>query len=436
MTPAAIKIRLEDRLRYCPHLRGLLARIFLAQGRFMAGTSPQATARAIACLCRGARLAPTPELLSRIEQALTGRIRQFGDGKLDWSKFVPQASRRRLEKAVLLKPRVSDTERGVIFISFENQWARLLSLPNLEAFARDYTLVLAPSWSPPHSVVNCLFPVCYPASVFIQTSHRRDLEIFPRLSPRYRPIPLLASHWVNPEWFAPRPVGNRDIAILMVANFGKFKRHHALFRALQQLPASLRVVLIGQHEGKRTAASLMAEAAAFGVAHRFELRESVPHQQVCETLSQAHISLILSRREGSCVVVAESLFANTPVGLLEGAEIGSAQFITPQTGRFLAEENLAGQLQEFLAHAHEYQPRQWAMQQGISCHGSSALLNVEVKSAALAERQTWTVDLAPMQWRPDPQLIHAPDQARLRAGAEELHRRYGLELGAIKPGQD
>jgi len=43
---------------------------------------------------------------------------------------------------------------------------------------------------------------------------------------------------------------------------------------------------------------------------------------------------VLSRREGSCVVVAESMFADTPVALLDNAVIGSRAFINDQTGRF------------------------------------------------------------------------------------------------------
>lgn len=420
-----------DRLHYHPWVRAWLARWYAWKGRRMPGDTPEEHALAISRLCSAARLAPTDHQMLAIERFIADRVARLRGQPLAWSRFDAHATQRRLEKAVLLKPRVSDRERGVLYVSFEYQWLRLLSLPNLADFARDYSLVLAPSWSPPHSLINVLFPVYYPEPVFCQISHAKDLDYFPRLSPRYRMIPLLASHWVNPDWFQPRPFAERDLDILMVANFGAFKRHHVLFRALRHLPAHLRVVLIGQHEGRRTAAHVRAEAAAFGVADRFQLLESRPHEEVCDALARAKISLVLSLREGSCVVVAESLFANTPVGLFADAHIGSRQFINERTGRWLQPANLAGQLLDFLANASQFSPRQWALENQISCHGSSATLNRLLREQALADGQEWTVDCAPLQWRPNPQLLHEQDRRRLQAGVAALRDRYRIELGPV-----
>jgi len=57
-----------------------------------------------------------------------------------------------ISKTAILKTR-SPGEQGVVFISFESQWRKLLALgpERLAAFAQDYQLVLAPTWSPPHS---------------------------------------------------------------------------------------------------------------------------------------------------------------------------------------------------------------------------------------------------------------------------------------------
>ena len=44
------------------------------------------------------------------------------------------------------------------------------------------------------------------------------------------------------RWFQPRPFTAKDIDIVVVANFGQFKRHHALFQALREWPASLRAL--------------------------------------------------------------------------------------------------------------------------------------------------------------------------------------------------
>ncbi len=72
-------------------------------------------------------------------------------------------------------------------------------------------------------------------------------------------------------------------------------------------------------------------------------RSPAPHAEVvARWLCRARASVILSRREGSCVVVAESLFADTPAALLENAEVGSRAFINASTGRLLRDQQPLG----------------------------------------------------------------------------------------------
>jgi glycosyltransferase involved in cell wall biosynthesis len=84
----------------------------------------------------------------------------------------------------------------------------------------------------------------------------------------------------------------------MLANFGKYKRHFALFKALRDMPRSVKVVCIGQHNDKRTREVLLAEAAAYGVADRFELKENAPDAVVFDCMARAKVNLIMSKREG------------------------------------------------------------------------------------------------------------------------------------------
>lgn len=430
MTLAALKIIIEDHLRFSPIVRYIMSYWCYFQARRMRAEKPQQIAHAIVALCKAARTAADSTQLIKAETAIDELVKKLGNQPINWSEFEAEFNSFRIEKGVLLKPCLGPKERGVIYISFEYQWIRLLNLPDLADFARDYTLVLAPAWCPPHSLLNCLFPTYYPEPVFCQISNQKDLDYFPQMSKNYRMIPLLASHWVDPDWFHPSLPEEKDIDIVMVANWGKFKRHHALFKALRDMPTKLRVVLVGQDQDNRTAADLQREAEVFGVSGRFELLVSQPHDKVCELLARAKISLILSRREGSCVVVAESLFANTPVGMLVDAEVGSKQFINDQTGRLFQHSNLAAQLMDFLSDAARYQPRKWALEQGrISCRDSSATLNSILKQSALESGQQWTEDIAQMQWRPDPQLLNEADRLRLRGERERIVGRFGIEVG-------
>jgi len=425
----AWKIELEDRLRFNPAVRNALCRWKLLRERPPAADDHQGLARSIHRLCAAARLAPDEALMRQVESEILARVRRLDAAQVNWPEFEPDIDRRQIEKAAVLKPFVSEREKGVLFVSFEYQWARLMRLPRLAQLARRYTLVVSPTWCPPHSLVNFVFPAVWPGPVFCLISNRKDLEIFPRFSPGYVMVPLLASAWVNPGLYQPRPFAKKDVDIFMLANFGKYKRHHALFRALRDMPAHTRVLLIGQHNGPRSAAVLRAEARAYGVEGRFELVENAPNADVLAAFSRAKTSLILSRREGSCVAVVESLFANTPVGLLADAEIGSAMFINEQTGRFLRHENLGRQLTEFVAEAGKYTPRRWAEENRIDCLGSTATLNDRLKEHSLSHGQSWTQDIAAHHWRPDPQLLQDADRLRVQPACAELKSEFGLELG-------
>lgn len=423
-----LRIEAEDQLRWNSAVRSLLCRRVLRKTSRERPANSRLTLQSVDQLCVAARLAPNIELMQRIERLIREHIRRLGLANVDWHEVVPNVERRRIEKSVVLKPYLGPKEKGVVFISFENQWARLLWRCNLGEFAQRYMLVVSPTWSPPHSLINCVFPAVYPGEIFCLISSLNDLEIFPRLSKNYIMVPLFASSWVDPSLYNPVPFDKKCFDIFMLANFSKYKRHFLLFKALRDMPTSVRVLLIGQNQGDRTRDSIMAEARTYGVQDRFELLVNATDSTVLDALCKAKVTVILSRREGSCVAVAESMFANTPVGIFDDAEIGSRVFLNEFTGRFLHYRNLGGQLMDFIETAHKYSPRSWA-EKNISCFHSTRILNDALKSRALAAGQEWKQDIAVHNWRPDPQLVHNQDGDRLSVAAEDLRMRFGLTIG-------
>jgi glycosyltransferase involved in cell wall biosynthesis len=242
-------------------------------------------------------------------------------------------------------------------------------------------------------------------------------------------VPLYASSWSLPSLFEPRPFAERDLDFVMVANFAKFKRHHALFAALRHMDPRLRILLVGQEQDGRTAATIQREAAWYGVADRFTVQEDLNYAQVTAALCRARASAVLSRQEGSCLAVAESMFANTPVGVLASAELGSREFINAQTGVFLKDETLAEQLTDLIARAESFSPRQWA-EAHISCYESTRTLNALLREHALAEGREWTLDLALHCRRPEPSLLEKADIERIRPDRSEFRQRFGLTIGS------
>ena len=379
-------------------------------------------------MCFIARQTPDEKGILRIEARIQELIRAIGDRKIDWGALTVKWNPKAIEKAVVLKRYVSDHEPGVVLISFEYQWTRLMGMANLAEFARRYTLVVATSSTPPHALGTTLFMHQYPGErVFALLSNPADVKTLPRLSPKIRAVPLYASNWIDPDLYHPLPFPEKDIDIAMIAGFGRVKRHFALFRALRKMPRDVRVVMVGQPMGM-TAADILAMAGQYGVRDRIKLVESVPFEEVGRWLARAKISLVLSRREGSSTVVMESMFADTPVGIYEDARIGSRVFINEQTGRFLRHEDLGKQLLDFLANAGRYSARERALRDRLCCHGSTAVLNRELKESALAEGKAWTEDIAVHRWTPDPQLLPA-HRERLNEAYQDLRQRFGVTLG-------
>ena len=115
----------------------------------------------------------------------------------------------------------------MLFVSFESEWCKLLAHCDLKAFAERYRLVISPS-SSPHNWINYVFAAAYPDTLFTLISNDSDRLVPPRVADNFQIVPLLASNWVNPRLFQPLPRDQRDIDLVMVASFGKVKRHHAL----------------------------------------------------------------------------------------------------------------------------------------------------------------------------------------------------------------
>ncbi len=423
------RLQVLDQLRHSAAIRHASARWEMARLPRSAQAGPQQLAEQIVQLCRIARRA-RPELRTRAERAILERVGAIGKRPVSWERLIQAWNPGRIDKAVVLKAPVSDRERGVVLVSFEYQWARLMGVANLEEFTRSYLLVTAPTWSPPHAIENTLFPEQYPDKRIVTLiSNQQDRGIFEALSPKFQVAPLYASSWVDSNLYRPLPFAEKDIDIVVLANFGTYKRHFALFEALRDLPRHLRVVLVGQPVEGRSSKALLAEADLYGVRDRLELRESVPDEVVVDTLRRSKISLILSMQEGSCVAVAEALIANTPTGVMENAVVGSKAFIHAQTGRLLQSRGLGRQLLDFLQAAPAMQPRAWMLAEGHDCSGSTSILNRHLQQWAVQAGEDWTQDIAVHHWRPDPMLLLPTDRERLRPAYVDIQKRFGLHLG-------
>jgi glycosyltransferase involved in cell wall biosynthesis len=383
----------------------------------------------LSMLCRAARLCPTRRRLLWLRPALEKEVAEVDVAPAGLGRAGTSGEPRPdLPKGILLKPPVSPVEKGLLYLTFEDHWLRLLQSGQVPAIARRYDLLLGPSSSPPPSPELLLLLRLWPGRLFSLLSNFKDASLLRLLSPKLTPVPLLASHWVDPDAYAPHLDGPKDYDIAMLAHFDPVKRHWLFFEALRKLPRRFRVLLMGVPLGGRTEKDLLAEARTFGVQDRFDLVLRPSRDALMAGLARARTSLIFSRQEGACIAVAESLFADTPVGLFRNARIGSKAFINGRTGVLLRRRGLAEQLQRFVETAQEYRPREWALGH-ISCHVSRRVLDRVLQQAAHRDEVPWTRNVLPFAENLVPAYLSAEVEAEMMPWYEDFAERYGLLLG-------
>lgn len=418
---------LIDAIRYSRRLRHAAGWIWYIRG--MLTTMP---AVRVTCLTRALRMFENAASRQKAKQAL--EINPGFDNPGPWEKAVrsePRYSkllkeRPHLTRSVLLKAPRPGEEKGVLLVTFEYNWVRLLL--GLDERGRKwmddhYNFVLSTSWSPTDYAVLGLALASFKSNLFVQSNHYDEIDMIEAFHHRLRCLQTLPCDWINPDLYAPKPPETRETDILMVANWGAFKRHWELFRSLRRMSPQLKVVLIGQREPGRSRDSILALARYFGVPQCIEVHESLSIEDVARHQCNAKVSVILSRREGCCVAVVESLFAGCALAMREDAHVGALAYINERTGQRLRPGHVHEDLMALLERSARLTPRQWAVE-NLACHLSREKLNALLKASAENHGRPWTGDIAQPHWRPHPTLAHEADRERLRPAYDELHRRF------------
>lgn len=426
------RARLAGRWKNNRAAREAVALALLARARLPGRRLPQRLAD-LASACKHAQSRRLrASLRRRLAPFLAGpRADVWRDAQIGWSRFYGDFGDLRTQKALttslLLKAPGPGGEKGVLYSAFEYNWMRLIAHHDARAFLAEYTLVGASSYSPTHYAALANFAGLSDDPVFIGVSNHADLEAYRVLSPVIEPVPVLACDLNDPAQYAPKPHAERRIDILMVATWLRVKRHWLLWEALRDMPRGLRVVLVGRNLPGRTWHDLLREARAFGVRQELEFELNVPPERVAELQCDARISAIFSDREGSCVAVTESMFADSPVAMMDDAHVGAKAYINAHTGVLLSRRRIGEQLSRFLEASHQFTARDWALAH-ISCHVSARRLNDILRDDALRRGRPWTTDIAPFCRRYVAQYVDDADLARLAPAVADLEHRHGIQL--------
>ncbi len=417
-----LSTRLKDAGRYSSLSEAALGLADMLHASLTAGNSP-AKANRLASALRRLESGPLPS-------GIRARLRRLAAEAPDVIHAAHEAQWRRrtrppaLTRTTILKAPGSGGERGVLVCQFEYNWSRLsIGVGDLHALLEEYDVIWGTSWSPTDYLVLSHLLAATTQPLYVLPANLAEVQSLRALSSRVCVPEQLASEFQDPTSFRPRPFTDRDIDLLVVSNWAPFKRHWELFAALHRLSASLRVVCVGQPEGPHTRSEIERLARIYRVPQSIEFFESLPWETVRELQGRSRAAAIFSRREGQCMAAVEALFSGASIGLREGARIGAAAYINPETGHVLRPGMIASDLQELIAGAGLRRPREWAVEH-LGYSAATKRLNSWLVERAHERGLPWTRDIAEHWWAPYPWVGHIADRERLTPAALDLHCRF------------
>jgi len=309
------------------------------------------------------------------------------------ARFLKEPQRFFESMAIVLKPS-TEGERGVLLLGYSYIFPFLLKVFDLSKVASRYFLVLEPSWSG-YCDPDILCYTQFPYQVFVQSLEPRDSQFLLEATPNLIPVPVTANWWVDHRVFRPLPGVTKDADIIMVAGWGRYKRHFRFFRALAKLKKQrhrLKTILVGYSLGA-TQEAIRKQASYCGVLDLLEFHEGLSPEQVNHQLNRAKINLLWSRREGSNRAVVEGLLAGLPCIQREGFNYGHRHaHVNPQTGLYCREQDLSRTLLEMVDSYRQFDPRDWVMN-NMSCQRGAEVLGDSIGSLARKLGEPWSGNL-------------------------------------------
>lgn len=422
---------IQDRIRYSALFQKTLGyfRLLAAKLGHDRARKLGKTALAHRALVPVTEARPTHRYLS---SALSTEGNPWLERRIGWDRYrqptengVPAISH-----GLILKPKIEGGEKGVLVIWVEYNLVSLLRSLEIGRILDDYQVVFSTSWSPPDFSLLWAMSQHPSAEFWVIPSNGRDQGWIQSLPNAAKVLPFFASSFISGDDYAEAVTPDRVHDFCIVANWAPFKRHWTLFKALRQMPADLRIALIGQPEGTHTLSKVQQLAESYGVRQRIDWYDRLEPESVRRIQGGSHCGLMLSLREGSCLAVVESLLANVPAGMFGNAHVGSRDFINEETGRLLHSSSLPSDLMKLLelSRGGQFQPRRWALS-----HAEASVSSVRLEKI-LAEHShqqgsAWEHGILPFCLRrARPDYLNREDWKIGMPWHEEFEQRYQVRF--------
>lgn len=315
------------------------------------------------------------------------------------------------KRIMVLKPPISSREKGVLYIMFSELIADIPRLFDMKKLLDDYILVLEPSWSG-YCEIGILQYTLFDNEVFVLSAENDDFRFLSQLKSNLVPIRLGPCDWVDPRISEKFLSGKKQFDIVMNSHWGDSKRHYVLFEALKKLPTSLGVALIGVPWRGNNKSVVQQLAKYYRVEQQITFFERIPYEEVMKICCESKLGILLSLKEGSNRALAEIIFCDTPVILLNNHVGGIRKNIVDQTGIITDEKNLPQSISRIVGEYHKFSPRKWAVE-NISCFASSQKLNDIIRKRTVGQGREWSKDIACRSNSPESRYCYDSDSKML-----------------------
>lgn len=277
----------------------------------------------------------------------------------------------------------TDTEKGVLIVNYSYFFPLLLTLYDFDRIQEQFFVILEPSWAGLMDLSILAFS-SKETPIFVQAYESRDRELLKAFS---HCLPFRTMN-VGPNWFidhrnfvSGRSIEDRDIDVIMVAAWARFKRHGAFLKcikALREERPHLKVSLVGYPVDLQLS-DIEKLLAAHGLQDCVALYENVSTEEVSGLLQRSKCQVLWSKFEGNNRAIIEGLLCDTPLILRQGHNYGQHyDYINEQTGSFAGESSFSSVYKMIEENWGKFTPRQWVMK-NRTCERATDLMQSDIR---------------------------------------------------------
>lgn len=275
---------------------------------------------------------------------------------------------------VLASP--SNQSKGVIVLKYSYYFILFLKFFDVDEIIKRYHIVLEPSWNGLCDESILAF-ARLSAPVFVMAYENIDYQFIDNLGSNLVPLRLSSNWWISPEQFlAGNNKSERDIDIIMVASWARFKRHDRFFEALRQLRDDgykLKTTLVG-YPNDLTLSDIKQLADDAGILDSLTFYEWISPDEVSSLLGRSKVNIVWSRFEGLNRAIIEGMFCNTPCILRDGFNFGMEYpYVNSATGCFSSEKDLSKTILRMIEKCEQYSPREYVIKHH-NCYEATKVL--------------------------------------------------------------